>query len=217
MKRAALPLALLAAAASVSGQILVNGNFESPGISGPYVAAFSAGVDTGVVVGWAFSAAGTPTTTSVLVKSDWFGLVTFEGQQFVALSAGDTPPNGRLEQRFGTTPGVAYLVTYAVGRGGTGGGTVGLQGEVLSATGTVLDSVQSYPTATGWLPLSSLAFVATTSQTTLRFSDVSAVTDGVDVALDRVLVVPVPEPGQTGMALATALLGTAAWYRRARL
>lgn len=212
-----MPLALLAAAASASGQILVNGGFESPGITGPYAAAFSAGVDTGVVVGWAFSATGTPGTTSVLVRNDWFGLSSFEGQQFIAMNAGDTPPNGRLEQSFSTTPGVAYRVTYAVGRGGPGAGTVGLQGEVLSATGTVLDSGQGFPAAIGWLPLSSLAFVATTSQTTLRFSDLSTATDGVDVALDRVLVVPVPEPGPTGLALVTVLLGAAAFHRRSRL
>lgn len=227
-----LPAIALLTVSSASGQTILNGSFESTALQADtWASAFSGGIDQGVVGGWAFSATAVPSTMVVLVNGApvqsvppivpiWAGLSPLDGEQFLAFNAGNMEPNGLMSQTFNTVPGTPYAVTYSAGRGGSGpftlGGTVGLRAEVISATASILGSAEDFPASIGWLPARRISFVATTTETTLRFIDISTATESVDVTLDNVTVAVIPEPAQYTTALAVTLLGFSAsrkWLR----
>lgn len=183
--------------AALAQNFVLNGGFESPPlISEPYeIAVYSGGVDTAQLTGW--SASGNPATGINLIRGPRpiLGLGPFDGEQFINFNGGNSPAGGILSQTFPTAIGVSYAVSYVVGRGGNIGPTVALRGQILSASNELLGQAEDSPVAIGWLAPTTFQFTATTPQTTLRFTDISPSTVGVDLELDSVSVSAVPEPG----------------------
>ncbi len=111
------------------------------------------------------------------------------GTKLVSFNSGQTTPNGLLSQSFATTPGTQYVLTFDFGALGVGSqqklqlnvtGSSGLVNQLLTITGpgnsTSKWTSQSFP------------FIANSATTTVSFSDVSAVTNGVDLLLDKVKI-----------------------------
>jgi len=111
------------------------------------------------------------------------------GTKLVSFNSGQTTPNGVLSQSFATTPGTQYVLTFDLGALGVGSqqklqlnvnGSSGLVNQLLTITGPGNSSSkwasQSFP------------FIANSATTTITFTDVSTVTNGVDLLLDRVMV-----------------------------
>ncbi len=111
---------------------------------------------------------------------------------------------------------MTYSVTYSVGKAGNNGGTVNVKGEILDASDSVLSAATDSAGTLGWLAPTTLTFTATTSETTLRFTDLQG-TFGKDLALDAVsITTTVPEPVEWAACMALGLVGFAAFRRRSR-
>jgi hypothetical protein len=119
------------------------------------------------------------------------GLNPYEGNQWVVFNGGDSPPGGSLSQTFATTISQVYLVSFAVGQAGSG--SVSLAASVIAADGTLLANNRFDPASNVWTQFQ-LGFTARTTNTTLTFTDVSSQTDGVDLALDDVMVTAINPP-----------------------
>jgi hypothetical protein len=181
--------------ACLNAQILVNPGFESDLTGWKSSGNLGAADQAATLLAWGFS--------------------PIEGTKLAAFNGGNSTPDGVLSQSFGTVVGGTYAVSYYVARGGSGLGDVGLQGLVADASNNVLASATDHPVATGWSSAIGFSFVATTTTTTLIFSDVSQVTDGVDLGLDQVDVklVAVPEPAEYAAAAGLALVAFGIWRR----
>ncbi|MBL9171998.1 MAG: thrombospondin type 3 repeat-containing protein [Verrucomicrobiales bacterium] len=117
-----------------------------------------------------------------------------QGNRWVLFNISDAPPGGSLSLTVETAVGNAYSLAYSVGKSGAAPGTVGIHCEVRSAHGALLAEATSHASRPGWLPATPVLFRAVTPRTTLRFSDASSDTIGVDAALDSVSLEP--EPGR---------------------
>ena len=122
------------------------------------------------------------------------GVSAVDGTQHIAFNGGDTSPGSTVFQTFATTVGRNYVVSFNAGRKGSGGGTLGLLAEIDSGAGEKLASkTADVPISPGYGPLQDFSFVATTTNSTLTFTDTSAVTASVDLLLDNVSVTAIPE------------------------
>nr|WP_284699649.1 DUF4347 domain-containing protein [Sphingomonas lycopersici] len=107
----------------------------------------------------------------------------FQGQ--LTFNGGDTTPNGIATQAIATVPGQAYTLSYEIAWIGSGSGTVGLDIEALDGT-TILASQSDTKTTGGSVTVHSFTFVATSTQTTIQFKDISTTTSSIDVTADNI-------------------------------
>jgi hypothetical protein len=114
-----------------------------------------------------------------------------DGTYHVTFNSGNTSPGSWLEQTFATVAGQLYVVTFFVGRKGTGSGEVSLTAAVTSGTGDILGRRVGFPPSHGYSGPQRFFFKTTTPISTLRIVDTSAATVSVDVALDAVSVAPI--------------------------
>jgi len=199
-----LPLVVvLVAAAGVSraGPIpLVNGDFESPVISGP-IATYAAG-STGLT-GWTISAG------SVDQVAPW---EQAGGAQSLDLSGADA---GTIFQDVATVPGDAFLLTFSLA-GNPDGGPAVRQVEVSwggSPAGTIsFDVTGKTRTNMGWTTEQLSLPAATGSSTRLQFRSLTAGQFG--PVIDNVAVSAVPLPA--AVLAAPAALALAAILGRRR-
>lgn len=187
-------LLTLMAAGSAQANLITNGNFES-GLSGWTTTGH---VATAVFSGTYFGG----------------GSNARDGTTMIAFNAGDSSANGVLSQAFATTVGATYTVTFDYG---TNTGTQSILWGAYSATSAVLASnVITDTNASGLLDTYTYTFLATTTSTTLRFTDVSGNnTVSIDGLIDNVSVNAnaVPEPASLAL-LGLGVAGFAASRRR---
>jgi Protein of unknown function (DUF642)/PEP-CTERM motif len=209
---AAMGLAL-AAAAPASAAILVNGSFESPG-GGPVRNALT----TNYMPGWTYS---NPTGSLDIYESDdQDGLTAADGTYYVSFGHNDTS-GGSISQHFATVAGGLYTVNYSVAE---------QQGDSADQVmrATVVNGLQTLSTdngalTLGFLPGTTLTFIATGSSATLTFFDATPPGGGApsNLALDAVTVSgpqsgAVPEPASWAlMLIGVGCLGAGLRTRRA--
>jgi hypothetical protein len=194
-----LAACFLAPADGLCGNLLVNGSFEQPVVSSNlnFIGSFS-------FPGWSASSTGAGNgggNAGITVGTD-FGLAPFNGNQAFSFN-GDNPPAGTyLEQTFPTTAGLQYTVSFAVGRNnGFPDQILELQSEVFGSVGDQLALQLSFPPSTiGWSQ-DSFTFVADSSSSRLRFTDISGSNPNTDLFVDGVSVSAVPEPDTLSLLL----------------
>ena len=152
-------------------------------VTGP-AGAFTNGSFESNFTGW------TVTGNAQVVVGGTDGYSVTDGTRAVAFNGANRPPNGVVAQTFATTAGQAYTLRFDVGAiSYVTQDTQRLQVTVQRAT-TLLSqtiTVAAPGNGTTWLP-QSFGFTADGATATLTFSDVSLVTDNVDLMLDNVRV-----------------------------
>jgi uncharacterized repeat protein (TIGR02543 family) len=166
-----------------------NGSFEQPPLSTPPGILLPSGSTN--ITGWVTGGSGQVS----FVLGDASGINPADGSQQIDFNGGNTTTGATLRQTFDTVPGQTYAVGFRLGRAGPGGGTMSLVAEVTSNGGTNLGSLTATaPGSPGYGPAQTFSFTATTSTSTLIFTDTSSATTAVDLLLDNVFIVPGPPP-----------------------
>jgi len=193
-KKAAVVLALTGAAAAqaatVNGNLVVNGSFEAPVVNGWTI------LQNGALTGWT---AGSP--NGVEVRNQTAGLAQ-DGKQFVEL---DTTANSWISQVINTKIGQEYTLSFWYSpREGRG---VATDNQINAS---INDVVVRTLTGTGlaqghqWTNVI-YTFVAGTASTTLKFAAAGA-SNSFGGSLDNVSLTATPLPG-AALLFGTALAG----------
>jgi hypothetical protein len=192
----------LTLAFGASAAPIVNGDFEAG------------------LAGWNIS--GNTILASPAGGAFWFGAgsAAQNGTHAIAFNAGDTAPNGKLSQTFGTVAGAHYTITFDFGATNCQFSCgQSLLAEILGYEGANLNDTFAQGQSGGPLGSFSFDFIADGEEATLRFSDfdnndtvwLDGVLDNVSVAADASTDVPEPAP----LALfAAALMGLGVALRR---
>ncbi|MEO5922194.1 MAG: PEP-CTERM sorting domain-containing protein [Bryobacteraceae bacterium] len=192
-----------------------NGSFESSGGAFTPPANVLGNGDT-FVTGWVHDGPGALGAGEFYTDGVNWGVVAGQGTYYVGFGAGGLT-GGTLSQTFDTTIGTTYFVNYLLSTQEFDG-IPPIQVAVVEALdgSTVLASVSnSFNQGSGiWNSGLTLTFTATSSSTTLRFTDATSPANSppVNWGLDAVSVAPVPEPttfGLVGLGLALC-----AWRKR---
>jgi len=126
-----------------------------------------------------------------LVNGAFYGASPVDGVQQVTFNSGDGPTGGSIFQTFSTTVGQTYAVGFYIGRASLGSGTMSLHASVTASGGQVLAAQDAAgPASPGYGPAQTFIFTATSTSSTLTFTDISSATVAVDVLLDNVSVTP---------------------------
>ncbi len=180
-------LLAICAPSILRAQPFTNGSFELPAL------AAGAGQDLApgstAVNGWLVGGA-----VVRLQNGPAGGVNPVDGVQYLDFNGGNASPGANISQTFSTTVGQSYAVNFNVGRTGGGGGTMSLLAEARSSGGTLLGSLTGVaPGSPGYGSAQTFSFTATTTNSTLTFTDTSLATIAVDVLLDNVSVNPVSQ------------------------
>jgi hypothetical protein len=184
---AGVATSIVARVTVIAGPFL-NGGFESINTHATIPAGTGSVILPGAtwLTGWSVSGPG----NDIFVHDGTaVGFSPVDGQIWIDFNGNNTAPGGILSQTFLTTVGAPYAVGFSVGKTGTG--NVSLTATAVSTNNTIIASNRCIP-ATGVWTQFQLNFTATTTNTTLIFTDTSAQTLGVDVTLDAVSVVTPP-------------------------
>lgn len=175
--------------AVLQAQILTNGSFEAGGFTG-----------WTTVVGSGFE--------TVFSGPYYGGPSATDGTKMVVFNAGDAPAGAYLEQAFTTTLGQNYQVTFDFGNFNSA--AAGNQSLIVTAfdqsSNTIASQTYYNSTLNGWDTGSLFSFMATTSSTTLRFTDHVVTTANEDSFLDHISVVPVAVPEPSSFLVLSGLL-----------
>lgn len=194
--------------------LLVNGGFEDPALTTNwnFTGAYS-------FSGWAGNSTGSGGgggDAGIAVGVD-FGLAPADGNQAFSFN-GDNPPAGTyLEQTFSTVSGHLYFLTFDVGRNnGFSSQSLRLQVQLFdSANAQIGFGTFNAPLSVTYAP-EQIGFIANSSLTRLRFTDISGSNPNTDLLLDKVAVTEAPEPCMGGLLLGGAVAGLFRWRRLIR-
>ena len=136
---------------------------------------------TGTTAGWTVTGAG-----------------TFVDNQALAFNAGNNGVGGTAQQTVATETGFQYQLSFTAFENGNGSATHTLVVDVLDANGQVL-ATRTVLVTDGSSQIVTLGFTASTTATTLRFSNpTSTGTSSTDVLIDNVALTPLATPVTTG-------------------
>ncbi len=192
------------------GGVFQNGSFESPGVGGSGAIVLGC---PGILTGWVHNN-NCSGASEILTSSGVFGLATLDGGQYITWG-GNGNIGGTLQQTFDTIAGASYTVNYLIAIQQNTGPGQSMKVEALDGI-TLLNSAAAnnflYLTFT---PGPTLTFMASSTSTTLRFTDTTSLANsaGANWGLDTVTVqsnqAGVREPGSAlllGAGLAALLL-----------
>jgi probable HAF family extracellular repeat protein len=166
----------------------INGGFELPLFGTNSTLALPIGTN---ISGW--TVGGTSSGTLLINGFPPNSIGPLQGAQFIVFDGGNWPTGGTVSQSFDTQLGQRYAVSFGVGKLGVAPGLMKITATVASSNGSVLCALTGTQAQPGWATnRTQLTFIATTATSTLTFEDTSATTTNTDVALDGVLVQPVP-------------------------
>lgn len=173
--------------------LLTNGSFELPVVATGSATNFSGAFS---IPGWTGYATGNGISSSAgIVNGGVLGPFPLDGDQTFTPDGGNPPPGSYIQQTFSTTVGKSYLVTYGLYRyNDQTGSNLLMEAQIFDQNTNVLLSV--YSRATGAWTYASEKFTATTTNSTLRFTDVSSSGLNTDTSIDNVSVVeidPMPQ------------------------
>ncbi len=164
---------------------------------------------------WTFVGSTSASTDAGYGGAGGFGTSPYGGR-FLAFNGGNNPAGNSAAQEFSTILGQWYSVKFAFAN--FGASTLQrLNVVVTDSTAAVLGSA-AYDDSTGGENMAliwaedELLFQATTSLSTLTFSDNGSTTNGTDLLVDNASVEAVPEP----LTIALLGLGVAAAAKRRR-
>src|SRR5213078_3002744 len=144
-----------------------NGSFESPALTPGGSVNLPAG-STAALTGWTVGSTGLVS----FANGPALGVNPVDGSQYIGFNGGDTITGGSISQTFVTTVGQVYTVSFYLGRNGPGSGTMSLLAEVASSSGAALASLAAIaPNSPGYGQVQRFNFAATTTNSTLRFTD----------------------------------------------
>jgi lysophospholipase L1-like esterase len=111
-----------------------------------------------------------------------------DGGKLLVMNGGQTQPNAVLTQRFVTLPGQAYQLDLDLGIVGATTAEQRLKVELIGSTTlrSVIESIRGIGTSKASWSSKKYAFIADSSETTLRLSDISTSTSAVDLLLDNI-------------------------------
>lgn len=215
MKNTFTPLICLLAWSSLAlAAPFTNGGFELPTSQNTIFLGFG---DT-FVTGWTH---GGNNLGEFYTFNNQYGILAGEGNYYIGWGANNAI-GGTLSQNFDTVIGDTYTVDYLLTTQQLALANLPIQSNTVAAFNgaTLLNSVSnSFNMAAGiWQAGNQLTFVATSTSTTLVFTDTTAFADGqpINWGLDAVTVNSqsgaVPEPST--YALMGGSLALLAWYRR---
>lgn len=142
-------------ASSVPAATKINGRFE--GFDDPLLFQPRSTEITGwTVVGPRFAG---------VVEALFYSFDAVEGANCANLYAADLASREPLFPDFLTVPGTVYTISFHLGRGGPGGGSVGIRAEVSPGDGIPVASLDTFAPSTGWTSVSSQEFQAKTAST----------------------------------------------------
>jgi hypothetical protein len=218
MSRAWIHSALLAGLATTFaagvgfGGIFQNGSFENPGLGG---AGFLGLNCPGIVTGWVH-ANNCGAGSEILTASGNYGLATLDGGQYITWG-GNGGTGGTLQQTFDTTAGASYFVNYLIAIQQNTGPGQSMKVEALDGINLLNSAAADNFLFLTWTPGPTLNFTASSTSTTLRFTDTTSLANSsaANWGLDAVTVQSnqsgVPEPGSAfllGAGLAALLLAS---------
>ena len=155
------------APAPTAGPAFINGSFEDD------------------FQGWTASG-----NVRALKANNGLGFAATDGERVAVFNSGQQASTGVISQRFATSPGKSYTVTFDVGAySRTSRDTMRVELTVAGLALRTTRTVAVAATGSGSRYVTdSLSFIADSSETTLTFRDTSPTTDNVDVMLDNVRV-----------------------------
>lgn len=202
MRAPLIPLAATLLVASIGGTcaraaVITDGTFSSKGSPSLIGWSSTTGVGATSEASFASCCGGTNATSADLAQ---FG--------------GGGTSNGILSQTFTTIAGEAYALVFLYGTfGDNEPQSLAVSAANLSTKVTDANGSQDF---SDLFIRESFIFIASSTQTTLMFKDVSATGANADGLMENVVVTAVPEPGSAGL-LAVAGLGLCAvWGVRKR-
>lgn len=203
--------------------LLTNGEFEDPVVVGERT--IDIDTESTFITGWTLIGA-TTGKKATLFESNWdfWGqLPNLSNGQYASFNSKDGPFGDAIEQTFATSVGELINVSYLVGNGSFSTLDAAMQLDITSEGGTLGDlvsQVSTHGTDDGFTEFSA-AFTATTTNTTIRFTDVSTgSTTSADTLLDQVFAaaastpslpatITVAGPVDGGTAMAISWVGAA--------
>jgi hypothetical protein len=198
-------------AAGVSfGGVFQNGSFESPGVGGSGVIFLDC---PGIVTGWVHNN-NCSTVSELLTVSGNYGLATLDGGQYISWG-GNGNIGGALQQTFDTIAGASYTVNYLIAIQQNTGPGQSMKVEAFDGITLLNSAAANNFLFLTFTPGPALTFTASSTSTTLRFTDTTSLANSgaANWGLDTVTVqsnqAGVPEPGSAlllGAGLAALLL-----------
>jgi hypothetical protein len=202
-------LAMVGTAGAGRANLILNPGFELPAVGAGNSLTVPGG--SGLIPNW------TVLGVDVLVLSTTYAepsngvIFNAQGGSTQALDltgSGNTGPTNGVEQAVATTVGQGYLLSFGVGRAQSNNGSSFYQNDAavrLAINGTAVAVLVNTMTTSGgvnWFTFT-WNFVATTTSTTIRFTNDTALNTSY-AGLDNVSLVPVgvpiPEPGTVALA-----------------
>ena len=204
-----------------------NGSFESPGLNPATNRFFTTPGNDTFVTGWTHvaSAVNSNGNLDFYSSNGAWGINADNGSNYIGFGGSGTT-GGILFQTFDTVIGTSYTVNYRLTTQQLPGNVIPLESVLVEGLNgaTVLNSVSTSfnPLAGVWIDGNTLTFIATSTSSTLRFTDTSngATAFSVNWGLDTVTVNSsvgsgVPEPATWSM-IGLGVVALAAFRRRAK-
>ena len=193
MKKMVLAALLAASAGPVSAaEVIVNGGFEQPTVTGTCCTT----TPTDPLPGWTVTAGDVNVVIGTFGSTN--GNLAFEGSQYLDIVG--QQPNGALEQDFATIAGQTYTVSFAYSHNLFGGAPAASGLFSVDVLGGVLTHMGGTTNDLGWSTYLG-QFVAQGSSATIAFSGAQS-TDNAGLFLDAVSVTgAVPEPATWAMLI----------------
>jgi hypothetical protein len=191
---------LLSISSGNAENLIVNGSFENPIITGNelnFSGAFS-------IPGWSGYSTGNGTTSSSGIINATVGPPPLDGSQDFSFNGGNPPAGSYIEQSFATTEYQQYSLTFSLYRFNDQTSAVQLNAGLIDPSANTILNLTAVPQANaGWTTFTE-QFTSDAASLTLKFTDTSPSNPNTDLIIDAVSIVAVPEPSSWALIL-TAL------------